>query len=211
MRKNEEMQRLREELASIAASERDTPTKYPVCEPGTNLVWGEGDADSSLVLVGEAPGAQEDRLGRPFVGAAGQLLDQELQLAGIPRDGVYITNIVKCRPTVYVEGRKTNRSPTAREVATWRDVLMRELEIISPAVILCLGAVAASVLIHPGFAMKAERGQWFDGPLGMRVMATFHPAFLLRAQQYGDRQSLLLFRQDLNAVAEEARARRRAA
>lgn len=187
-----------EPMESLKLEARDTHAS--ACDAGTSLVWGEGNPDAAIVIVGEAPGAQEDRLGRPFVGMAGQLLDRELAMAGISRDEVYITNVVKCRPTSSQGGTRANRPPTAHDIAAWRDLLMRELELISPAVVLCLGAVAASTLIHPGFAMNAERGKWFDGPFGSRAMATFHPAYLLRRQQYGGGEALRLFREDLEAA-----------
>lgn len=170
------------------------------CDPDTRIVMGEGSLDSDMMVVGEAPGAQEDRQGRPFVGAAGQLLDQELERAAIDRRRVYITNVVKCRPTLAREGRKVNRAPTAKETRAWMDVLNKEIEAVRPEVILCLGAVSASALIHPKFAITSERGKWFNGPLQTRIMATYHPAYLLRAQQYGNRTVLMEFRRDLDEV-----------
>lgn len=169
-----------------------------VCSPGTKLVWGEGNLDSKLMLIGEAPGGQEDRLGRPFVGLAGQLLNEELQRAGVARDSIYITNVVKCRPTRLSAGGEANRTPGAKEVKPWLETLLKELEIVSPSVLLCLGAVAASSVIHPNFTMNAQRGVWFDGPLGTSAMATFHPAYLLRRKAYSEQ--LELFRLDLDAA-----------
>lgn len=191
MDKHERMAELRSEARSLADD---------ACDPGSRLVWGDGDLDAELALVGEAPGAQEDRVGRPFVGQAGQLLDAELGRAGIARDRVYISNVVKCRPTRKEAGRVSNRPPTAREVSAWLGLLMRELEIVSPRVIVCLGGVSASAMIHPGFAMTAERGQWFNGPFGARTMATFHPAYLLRMRGYAGDTTLDLFREDLDSI-----------
>lgn len=173
-----------------------------VCDPNTNLVWGEGNLNSRIILVGEAPGGQEDRLKRPFVGPAGKLLSEELETAGIPREFVYITNVVKCRPVTLQNGRPNNRTPNAREIKAWSEILMREIQTIAPDVILCLGAIAASALIHPGFAMNAERGKWFDSPDGTQIMATFHPSYLLRTQSYGDDTPLQLFRSDLSQAIE---------
>ena len=187
-----------ETMDSLKLEARDTHAR--VCDPGTSLVWGEGKPDAAIAIVGEAPGAQEDRVGRPFVGQAGQLLERELAKAGISRDDVYITNVVKCRPTSPRGGTRANRPPTAREITAWRDLLMRELEVVSPRVILCFGTVAASTLIHPRFAVNAERGRWFSGPFGSRAMATFHPAYLLRRQRYGLGEELRLFRDDLEKV-----------
>lgn len=174
------------------------------CTPDTSLVWGEGDLDSPLVIVAEAPGAREDALGRPFVGAAGELLDSELLRVGLIRESIYITNVVKCRPTRVEHGARKNRPPTRSEVRAWLDTLINELSIISPSIILCLGAVAASALIHPEFSVNAERGKWFDGPLNTRAMATFHPAYLLRIRQYSD-EALMLFQMDLEAIVSKMR------
>ncbi|MCE5197941.1 MAG: uracil-DNA glycosylase [Armatimonadota bacterium] len=171
------------------------------CDPDVNMVWGEGNLDADLVLIGEAPGGEEDKRGHPFVGAAGRLLDSELAQAGIPREIIYITNVVKCRPIHTDDGRITNRPPTGKEIKTWSEALARELEIVSPRLILCLGAVAASVIIHPGFAMTSERGDWFNGPLNTRAMATFHPSYILRAKSARDITTINAFKQDLAAIA----------
>lgn len=174
-----------------------------MCDPGVSLVMGEGSLESDLMIVGEAPGAQEDRQQRPFVGAAGQLLERELLRAGMDRSEVYITNAVKCRPISTQDGHTRNRPPTVKERRAWQGVLLREIEIIRPRVIVCLGAVPASILIHPKFAIRSERGKWFDGPSGARVIAAYHPAYLLRGQQYGNADILIEFRRDLDAVRAE--------
>lgn len=171
------------------------------CDSGTKIVWGEGNLDSPVVMVGEAPGASEDRVGRPFVGAAGNLLNKELCLAGFTRESVYITNVVKCRPTRTENSRKVNRQPNSAEISAWREILLREIEVISPKYIVCLGAIAASVLIHPDFRIKTERGKWFNGVFDTRVIATYHTAYLLRARQYGDMESLYQFREDLKEIS----------
>lgn len=167
----------------------------------SNLVWGEGNLSAGLALVGEAPGQTEDRMRKPFVGRAGKLLDAELALAAISRSEIYITNVVKCRPVVVKNGRESNRAPNTREVLAWQDILMRELELISPRVILCLGAIAASQLIHPGFRMNLERGKVFDGPFGSLVIATFHPSYVLRALTYDGGKIIDQFRTDLTESA----------
>lgn len=180
-----------------------------VCGPDTNLVMGEGNLDSDIMLIGEAPGADEDRSGRPFVGRAGKLLNEELQRTGIMRDDIYITNVVKCRPTTMEDGRKKNRAPSVAEIKAWLDLLMREIDLVSPKVIVCLGATAASTLLGRSVGMKTERGQWFDGPKGTRLTLTYHPSYILRTMNYG-RETLMQFRQDLDAVSTLAgeRARR---
>ncbi|MHB9036416.1 MAG: uracil-DNA glycosylase [Armatimonadota bacterium] len=162
-----------------------------ICEPDAKLVWGDGNLDSALAIVGEAPAAEEDRLGRPFVGRAGKFLDRELLRAGIQRDRIYITNTVKCRDL------------TTIAINSWLKILLKELEIVRPKMVLCFGSVAASALIHTRFAMSKERGTWFDGPFGSRVMATFHPSYVSR---FGYRRDSLVqeqFRRDLEAVAAE--------
>lgn len=189
------MESLRDEADSLTEDIRD---------PGVRLVWGEGSLDSGLAIVGEAPGGVEDRTGRPFVGPAGKLLEAELQAAGVSRADVYITNVVKCRSVSRDKGRASNRTPTPKEISGWRDLLTRELEIVRPHVVLCLGAIAASALIHPAFRMTAERGAWFDGPLGSRIAATYHPSYVLRSIAYRSGQVLDEFRSDLEAAIEAA-------
>jgi DNA polymerase len=161
-------------------------------------VWGEGSLDARLCLVGEAPGETEARLGRPFVGQAGKLLDRELEQAGIDRSAVWITNVVKCRPVaVSPTGRATNRPPNREEVDCWLPVLMKELAIIRPKVVVCLGAVAAKALIGKTFAITKQRGQWYDGPLDIKISATFHPSYILRTLAAGDKEQEESFRKDL--------------
>lgn len=145
-----------------------------------NAVPGEGDASSGLMIVGEGPGENEDIQGRPFVGQAGELLDRILAAAEIPRHSVFITNVVKCRASETVDGLQQNRAPHAAEINSCRPYLVRQVEIIQPRVILCLGAPAARGVIDPAFNITEQRGQLFDGPFGSRLTATFHPAFILR-------------------------------
>lgn len=146
----------------------------------THAVPGEGDASSGLMVVGEGPGENEDREGRPFVGKAGQLLDRILEAADFTRSTVFITNVVKCRACEMVEGKLQNRAPHAGELNSCRPYLVRQVEVIQPRVILCLGAPAGRSVIDPGFNITDQRGVWFEGPFGARIIATFHPAFILR-------------------------------
>ena len=143
-------------------------------------VPGEGDAAASLMIVGEAPGENEDRLGRPFVGKAGEVLDRLLETADFQRESIFITSIVKCRPTNSMDDKLRNRAPRMPEINACRPYLVRQIEIMQPRVILCLGAHAARSCIDAGFNITGQRGQWFEGPFGSRLMATFHPAFILR-------------------------------
>src|SRR5207248_1875622 len=144
----------------------------------------EGSPDARLGLVGEAPGETEAREGRPFVGRAGRLLDHELAAVGIERGALWISNVVKCRPTREEGGRVANRPPTMREVRAWLPLLEEELDILRPRVILCLGGIAAKALIRPDFGMMRERGTWTEAPAIPRfpwlraISATFHPAYL---------------------------------
>jgi DNA polymerase len=144
------------------------------------VVFGEGDTSSPLVLVGEGPGDQEDRSGRPFVGRAGQLLTKALDEAGVGRANVYITNTVKCRAADWSTGKPQNRPPTDEEVETCRRWLVPQLELISPFVILCVGAPSAKNLIKKDFKITRERGIFFKGEMSKAIIATLHPSYILR-------------------------------
>lgn len=136
------------------------------------VVFGEGPEPAGLVLIGEGPGANEDRLGRPFVGRAGELLDRILVAAGFARQEVYISNVVLCRPP-------GNRVPADAEMAACRPYLERRLELLRPRVIVALGATAVRALVHPHARVTQLRGQW-QRRGDAWVMPTFHPAALLR-------------------------------
>lgn len=141
-------------------------------EKATQVVFGEGSPHAPLMLVGEGPGQVEDETGRPFVGPAGQLLDRMLAAIGLSRAGVYIANVVKCRPP-------GNRVPTPDEaMACWPN-LRRQIELIRPSIILCLGATAARQLVEPRGSISSLRGRWFVREQ-VRYLVTFHPAALLR-------------------------------
>ncbi|HPP74400.1 MAG TPA: uracil-DNA glycosylase [Armatimonadota bacterium] len=173
-----------------------------LCAPGHPLVWGEGSLAAKVAIVGEAPGDEEEQLGRPFVGPAGALLDRELKQAGLDRKDIWITNAVKCRPVKEISKQIVNRSPTVREIRGWSETLMEELEIIAPQIILCAGAVAARAIIRKDFALTKERGRWFNGPLGTMVIATFHPAYILRQTGEDWDRTIKLFKSDIRKVAE---------
>jgi DNA polymerase len=149
-------------------------------EQAGGQVFGEGDSAARLMLVGEAPGKSEVEAHRPFVGQAGLVLSRMLDELAILRHQIWITNTVKIRPVAPGVVGEVNRAPTASEVAAFGEILEDEIGIIRPRVILCLGAVAASALIHPNFRIVSERGRWFPGPGDTRLMATYHPAYLLR-------------------------------
>jgi uracil-DNA glycosylase family 4 len=138
----------------------------------TNIVFGVGNPQAELVFVGEGPGHDEDVQGLPFVGRAGQLLNQMIQAMGLKRDDVYIANVVKCRPP-------ENRTPEKDEISTCMPFLLRQLSNINPKVIVCLGSVAAQALLNTNKSISHFRGQWLDFR-GAKLMATYHPAYLLR-------------------------------
>jgi len=153
------------------------------CEIGStrrNSAYGEGDPCAALMVVGEGPGETEDKLGRPFVGRAGELLDKMLLAIDLPREDVYICNTVKCRPTLDVGHRLANRAPTPDEMRNCRPYLEEQIAIVRPRVILALGAPAAKSFMGEKFSITKQRGQWFEGPNGTPVIATFHPAYILR-------------------------------
>jgi DNA polymerase len=132
------------------------------------------------MVVGEGPGETEDKLGRPFVGRAGELLDRMLAAIDLPRGDVFICNTVKCRPTIDTGTRLANRAPTPDEMRNCRPYLDEQIEIIRPRVILALGAPAAKSFLGERFSITKQRGQWFEGPLGIPLLASFHPAYILR-------------------------------
>jgi len=136
------------------------------------LVFGDGNPNAQLVFVGEGPGRDEDAQGLPFVGRAGKLLNQMIEAMGLQRKDVYICNIVKCRPP-------ENRAPEKDEVEICSPFLLRQLDTIAPKVIVCLGSVAAQTLLETNRGISQFRGQWLDFR-GRKLMATYHPAYLLR-------------------------------
>ncbi len=144
----------------------------PLGETRTHLVFGVGTEDAEVLFVGEGPGEQEDLQGEPFVGPAGKLLDDMLAMIGLDRSRVYIANIVKCRPP-------HNRDPQPNEQAACEGWLQRQIALLQPKLIVCLGRIAAMSLIDPGFRITREHGQWFERD-GRRIMATYHPSALLR-------------------------------
>jgi DNA polymerase len=170
-------------------------------ETRTQVVFGEGNPQTQLVLVGEGPGEQEDKSGRPFVGRAGNLLAELLEEVQLQRENLWITNIIKCRAYTNETGRTRNRPPRADEIRACRQWIDAELNLIEPAVIICIGAPAANSLIHKNFKITEERGQWFtDSPYAPSVMAVLHPAYLLRqhGEEYKRMRQLLI--DDLNAA-----------
>ena len=137
-----------------------------------NVVFGTGTPQAEVLFVGEGPGANEDEQGLPFVGAAGRLLDDMLAMIGLCREAVYITNIVKCRPP-------QNRDPADTERKACKGYLRRQVAMMRPKIIVCLGRIAAAELIRPDFKITQEHGQFFEKN-GVLMTALYHPAALLR-------------------------------
>jgi len=157
-----------------------TCDKCELAQTRTNVVFGDGNPDTPLVIIGEGPGENEDATGKPFVGRAGALLDQVLRENGLTRKHVYITNVIKCRACISEGGRTRNRPPRTSEMAACIPWLERQLEIIHPLVILCLGAPAANTIIHKDFRMTQERGRFFETKYARYAIAALHPAYVLR-------------------------------
>ncbi len=160
-----------------------------LCEARKNIVFGVGNPSAKLMFVGEGPGADEDEQGEPFVGRAGKKLNEMIRAIGLERHDVYIANIVKCRPP-------GNRAPEPDEVATCSPFLFRQIEIISPTVIVALGSPAAKTLLDTKAGITALRGR-FGSFRGIPVMPTFHPAYLLRNYTEETRRAVFL---DLKAA-----------
>jgi uracil-DNA glycosylase len=167
---------------------------------GTQTVFGEGAATSALMFVGEQPGDQEDLAGRPFVGPAGKLLDRALEEAGIDREQVYVTNVVKHFKWEPRGKRRIHAKPNWAEMMACKPWLDAELAVVQPRVLVCLGATAAQALLGRQFKVSRQRGELVDSPLAPYVTATVHPSSILRARD--DREAeLAAFVGDLRKVA----------
>ena len=148
---------------------------------GTQTVFGDGARRAEIIFVGEQPGNEEDLAGEPFVGPAGRLLNDALAEAGIDRAQVYATNVVKHFKWEPRGKRRIHKKPNAREISACRPWLETEIGLISPKIIVCLGATAAQALLGPKFLVSKERGQFFKSTLAPYIMATVHPSSILRA------------------------------
>jgi len=158
-------------LATLAAEVKTCTRCSELCSTRTQTVFADGQPGAELCFVGEAPGADEDAQGLPFVGAAGQLLNKIIAASGFTREEVYICNILKCRPP-------GNRTPLADEAANCRDFLERQLALVAPKFIVALGGCAATNLLQTTLSIAKLRGRFHDYK-GSKVMATYHPAYLL--------------------------------
>ena len=177
-----------EQLASIQGRVAGC-TKCPnLASTRTQTVFGVGNPDADVMFIGEAPGADEDAQGEPFVGRAGQLLTRIIKAMGFAREEVYIANILKCRPDVPA-GSFGNRAPTPREMQTCRPYWMEQIDIIKPRVIVALGAVAVEGLLGTRAPMRELRGRW-NSFNGTPLMVTYHPAYLLRNQSPSEKRKV---------------------
>ena len=166
---------------------RDVASTCKACElwrVGTQTVFGEGKSRARLMLVGEQPGDQEDRAGRPFVGPAGRLLDQSLEEAGADREDVYVTNVVKHFRWEPRGKRRIHRKPGLEHILACRPWLESELKVVKPNLVVCLGATAAQAILGKSFRVTQQRGEVFDfeeSYYSGLVTATVHPSSILRA------------------------------
>ena len=157
-------------------------TACKLCERRNNVVFGVGNPQAEIMLIGEGPGQHEDEQGEPFVGRSGQLMDKMLNYIGLDRSrNIYIANIVKCRPP-------QNRDPEQTEIAACMGYLRNQVALIRPKIIVCVGRIAAMTLIQPDYRVTRQHGEWVEKK-GVYMMGTFHPAALLR----NPRQTQLAF------------------
>ncbi|MBT5109591.1 MAG: uracil-DNA glycosylase [Rhodospirillaceae bacterium] len=179
----------------------------PLKKTATNLVFGDGEPNADVMIIGEAPGAEEDRKGAPFVGASGQLLDRMLATIGLARESVYITNVLFWRPP-------GNRNPTSAEVAACLPFVQRHIELVSPKVLVFVGGAAAKTLLDRTEGIMRLRGKWYDyqipvdagDAISIPALAMFHPAYLLRtpAQKRLAWRDLLALRAKLGELTRNA-------
>jgi uracil-DNA glycosylase len=172
----------------------------PLWEHSTQTVFGVGRPGSAVMFVGEQPGDREDREGVPFVGPAGRLFDEALEVAGIDRDATYVTNAVKHFKWTARGKRRIHAKPSWSELAACRPWLEAELAVVRPRVLVCLGATAAQSLLGRQFRVTQQRGKWIDSDLAEHVTATIHPSAILRAGDERESQ-MEAFVADLRLVA----------
>ena len=173
----------------------------------TQTVWGEGPLRAPLMLVGEQPGDQEDRQGRPFVGPAGQLLARAMEELGWPRDALYVTNAVKHFKFEMRGKRRMHKTPAQREAAACLHWLESEIEHVKPGAIIALGATAARQVMGRATPVLANRGQWLTRPDGLKVLITLHPSALLRMTGDDRDEAYALWLADLEVASKLIRKR----
>jgi DNA polymerase len=176
----------------------------PLYRNATQTVFGQGKREARIMLVGEQPGDQEDRQGAPFVGPAGRVLNEALETAGIDRDDAYVTNVVKHFKWIAVHRRRMHKKPNAREIAACVPWLDKEIEVVKPRILVCMGATAAQALLGPKIRVTRDRGVLMPSRLTPEgaALATVHPSSILRQQTSEDRRREMdLFIEDLRVVA----------
>lgn len=194
-------------IAALRTAARDCKD-CDLWKTATQTVFGEGPSRAQIMFVGEQPGDQEDRLGHPFVGPAGKLLDRALEEAGVDHSKVYLTNVVKhFKWAAAARGRKRiHKKPRYSEINACRPWLDAELRVVKPQILVCLGSTAAQALLGRTFSVTRQRGQLVTSPLAPSVIATVHPSSILRAPDENARhQQMQAFINDLRIVAGLAR------
>ena len=187
------LEELREQAAGCTA--------FELYKTGTQTVFGEGARGAEAMFVGEQPGDQEDKAGRPFVGPAGRLFDEALEAAGIDRTQVYVTNVVKHFKWRARGKRRIHQKPSWSEIAACRPWLESELAAVEPRVLVCLGATAAQALLGRQFRVTQQRGKPVESDLAEHVLATVHPSSILRGDPASREQEYGALVNDLRAVA----------
>ena len=171
---NDSFQMKRMDAWEILKGSASMCKKCPLHSGRKSVVFGDGSLTSGLLFIGEAPGADEDEQGIPFVGRAGQLLTKIIEAAGMERKDIFITNVVKCRPP-------ENRVPAIEEMLACEELLKAQIALLNPSIIVCLGATPTKWVLKTSEAISKIRGRWFEWK-GIMVMPMFHPSFLLRNQ-----------------------------
>jgi uracil-DNA glycosylase family protein len=167
------------QMAELKAQSLSCPG-CPNARTRLRVVFGEGDTEARVMVVGQGPGVYDEQNGRPFSGPSGALLDQALAEVGFQREQLWLTNVIKCRPVRRDKGRLIDRAPTATEIKACRPWLERELAIVHPRVVVCLGVPAAHALIDKRLKLSEEHGRFYEAEDGTRRIAVFHPAYVLR-------------------------------
>ncbi len=174
----------------------------PLYRDATQTVFGEGRRSARVILVGEQPGNDEDLQGHPFVGPAGHVLDEALEVAGIVRDDAYVTNVVKHFKWEPKGKRRIHKKPNAREISACLPWLEKEIELLKPHVLVCLGATAAQALLGRTFKVTEQRGKLIPSNLAPNALATVHPSSILRQRTSEERErEMARFVEDLGVVA----------
>jgi DNA polymerase len=169
----------------------------------TQTVFGEGPRRAHMILLGEVPGDEEDKQGKPFVGPAGRLLDESLDAAGIPRDDVYVTNAVKHFRWEPRGKRRLHKKPSWRQIEACRPWLQAEILVIKPEIVVCMGATAAQTMLGKDFRLTKHRGEFYPNDDETWITATYHPSAILRAPEKADRDRMRNeFVSDLHHAAE---------